>query len=215
MIKSPSWLAVLTSFLSLPAFAAPPPTYICPSAKAGDVAPTCAVKTACAVPTKATDMVRTSIDGKNQLWEPYSTLTATSAVANCSTGTWSTLAGLGIPLFSSTPTLPTALTPLTISWTAPTTNTDNSPLTDLASYNLYSAIGTVAPKLLATIKAPATSYATAPLAPGFYSFSVTAVNAAGAESDKSAIVSITLPLPIPLKPSPPSKPVAGSTPPAS
>lgn len=84
------------------------PVGMCPTAKTGDHAPSCSVATTCAVPTQATDMVRTIVPAVGQVWEPYATLTLGSAVTPCSGG-WSTLAAQGIPLFSSLP--PPVVTP--------------------------------------------------------------------------------------------------------
>ena len=69
----------------------------------------------------------------------------------------------------------------TITWTAPTTNKDGSPLTDLASYRLYRD-GT---KQGSDIAAPVTSVVTTTAClPGTYT--VTAVNAVGVESAPSS-----------------------------
>ncbi len=78
-----------------------------------------------------------------------------------------------------------------LSWTAPTTNTDGSALTNLASYKVYHAatsagVGTATPIV---VTAPATTYTVAGLAAGTRYFGVRAVNAAGVESDMSNVAS--------------------------
>ena len=72
----------------------------------------------------------------------------------------------------------------TASWTAPTTNEDGSPLTDLAGYRLYRCTATPCTRgagtLLATVTAPATSFA---LSHGWQGFlTVTAFDTSGNES---------------------------------
>ena len=76
-------------------------------------------------------------------------------------------------------------TTLDVSWTAPTTNTDGSPLTDLAGYRLYLAQGTASPcptTLFSTIT-PITAVTATGLTPQtLYTAQVTAVNSQGLES---------------------------------
>lgn len=108
-------VAVMALLVDLgPARAASTPrsTFICPTAKVGDSAPSCSPKQSCDIPTKGTDLVRTIVAGK-QVWEPYSTLAVTSSVVDCAgSGTWSNLGALGIPLFSATiPVTPPPVTP--------------------------------------------------------------------------------------------------------
>jgi hypothetical protein len=63
-----------------------------------------------------------------------------------------------------------------LSWTAPTHNTDGTPLTDLAGYRVYHNDQ--------VIPVTGTSYQFDALESGAHSFAVTAINAAGAESDR-------------------------------
>jgi hypothetical protein len=74
----------------------------------------------------------------------------------------------------------------TLSWTPPTTNTDGSPLTNLAGYRVYwgTTAGTY-PNSVTLSNAGLTSYVVSSLAPGTYHFAVAALNSAGAESAKS------------------------------
>ena len=81
----------------------------------------------------------------------------------------------------------------TLSWLAPTTDTDGAPLTDLAGYRIY--YGTSAAALSDTI--PLTSvglqtYVIPNLAPGTWYFAVKAVASTGVESALSVIVSKTI-----------------------
>ncbi|MDE2049686.1 MAG: fibronectin type III domain-containing protein [Gammaproteobacteria bacterium] len=80
-----------------------------------------------------------------------------------------------------------------MSWSAPTTNTDGSALTDLAGYQIY--YGTSATALTQSVNIPgaaATSYVLQNLAGGTWYFEVTAVTNSGAQSAPSAVVSKTV-----------------------
>jgi hypothetical protein len=82
----------------------------------------------------------------------------------------------------------------TLSWTPPTTNTDGSPLTNLAGYRIY--WGTAAgnyPNSVSLTNPGLTSYVVGNLVPGTYFFVATAVNSVGAESVFSAPASKTIP----------------------
>ena len=78
----------------------------------------------------------------------------------------------------------------TVNWTAPTTNTDGSALTNLASFRIY--YGTSASSL--SQKSDVTdntrrSATISPLTPGTWYFAVRAVNTSGTESDSSNVTS--------------------------
>jgi hypothetical protein len=78
----------------------------------------------------------------------------------------------------------------TLSWTAPTVNTDGSALTNLSGYRIY--YGTSAGALDQTIQLSGTgliTYVISNLSPATYYFALTAINSLGIESDKSNIVS--------------------------
>lgn len=78
----------------------------------------------------------------------------------------------------------------TLRWTAPTQNTDGSPLTNLAGYRIY--YGTSSTQLTQTIQlanAGLTTYVVRDLAPGTWYFAVAAYNSAGVESALSNIAS--------------------------
>ena len=72
----------------------------------------------------------------------------------------------------------------TASWTAPTTNEDGSPLTDLAGYRLYRCAVTPCTRgagaLIGTVAAPTTSFSIPHGSQGF--LTVTAVDTSGNES---------------------------------
>jgi hypothetical protein len=82
----------------------------------------------------------------------------------------------------------------TVNWTAPTTNTDGSALTDLAGYRI--AYGRAANQLdlsASVNNATVTTHTINNLTSGQWFFAVHAVNAAGAESDLSNVASKTIP----------------------
>lgn len=72
---------------------------------------------------------------------------------------------------------------VTLYWTAPTRNTDGSPLTDLAGYNIY--YGTRPGDYRSSIHLDnpgLTTYVVEYLQPDTYYFAMTAINSSGAES---------------------------------
>ncbi len=81
----------------------------------------------------------------------------------------------------------------TLSWVAPTENTDGTPLTDLAGYRVH--YGTSSDALTQTIDvsgATATSLIVTGLDPGTYYFAVTALTSSGQESAPSDTASKTI-----------------------
>jgi fibronectin type 3 domain-containing protein len=80
---------------------------------------------------------------------------------------------------------------VTLTWDAPTTNSDGSPLTDLNGYKIY--YGTSSGNYTEVIDiGNVTSYTIGNLSSGIYYFAVTAYNTSGNESDFSNEVSKTL-----------------------
>jgi Putative Ig domain len=76
----------------------------------------------------------------------------------------------------------------TLSWTAPTSNTDGSTLANLAGYRIL--YGTSASSLTNTIvinNASVTTYVVENLSPATWYFAITAVNSQGAESGNSNV----------------------------
>lgn len=83
----------------------------------------------------------------------------------------------------------------TLSWTAPTENDDNSPLTDLTGYIIH--YWDQAGQYSNTIYVgdpETTSYEVENLMPGTYYFAVTAINSDGGESAFSNMLEKTIPL---------------------
>lgn len=76
---------------------------------------------------------------------------------------------------------------VTVSWTAPTQNTDNSPLTDLAGFKVY--YGLSESDLSNVVNAIGNKLTIKDLTSDTYYFAVTAVNSLDVESDKSNVVS--------------------------
>ena len=142
-------------------------------------------------PATTADLVRTQVPA--QAWVPYSQLKPSSLVVRKTGGAWVQLSSITVTPTPTTgggsPTPPYS-TALSLSWQPPSTNSDLSPLTDLASYNVYSG-----GQLLGSVKVPTTKYTTSPLAVGTYTFTVTAVNSSGVESLPSGAVSYTVTAP--------------------
>jgi hypothetical protein len=82
---------------------------------------------------------------------------------------------------------------VTLSWQPPTENSDGTPLLDLRSYRIVygSQVGHYTTSIDID-NAGLTRYVVEGLAPGVYFFALVARNSAGAESDESAPVSVTL-----------------------
>lgn len=76
-----------------------------------------------------------------------------------------------------------------ISWTPPTLNTDNTPLTDLKGVSIR--YGTTTRDKKMNVEGGANSVPIGPLAPGTYTFTASAYNTAGAESQETGPVSYT------------------------
>ena len=82
---------------------------------------------------------------------------------------------------------------MTLTWTAPTQNTNGSALTDLAGYEIY--YGTSATSMQNKISIPTVgmlTYVVTNLSPGAWYFTVTAVNALGVQSGVSGTATATL-----------------------
>ena len=81
----------------------------------------------------------------------------------------------------------------TLSWTAPTQNTDGSPVTGLAGYHVYYGTDQSAPNQTVTVAgATATTYVVQGLAPGTYYFTVVAYNTLGVDSPDSNVAVKTI-----------------------
>lgn len=82
---------------------------------------------------------------------------------------------------------------VTINWTPPTENTNGSPLTNLAGYDIHygTSSGNLSKKIAVSNPGIAT-YVVSNLSAGRYYFAVAAVNSAGTESPLSSQVSATV-----------------------
>jgi len=81
----------------------------------------------------------------------------------------------------------------TLSWTAPTLDTNGSPLTNLAGYNLYyGKTSTTMTNIIAVNNPASGSYIIRNLAPGTWYFAVVAYNTQAVESPISNVVSTTM-----------------------
>jgi predicted phage tail protein len=122
----------------------------------------------------------------------------TSSPSTASTG--SAPASTSTPAAASTSPPPASSTPptatignVTLNWTPPTQNTDGTPLTNLAGYDIH--YGTASGKYTQTVTIDnpgIATYVVGNLSPGTYYFSVTAVNSQGTESPLSSEVSTTV-----------------------
>jgi hypothetical protein len=94
---------------------------------------------------------------------------------------------------------------INLSWTAPTQNTDNSPLTNLAGYWIYSGATGSPLTRLKQLGKDVTSYTATGYKTGDYSFTITALNTTGAESAQSSQAYVTVKIPVvPTVPNPPT-----------
>jgi hypothetical protein len=81
----------------------------------------------------------------------------------------------------------------TLTWVAPTTNTNGSPLKDLAGYYIYYGPSTdTLTQMITLVDAEATSYVVNGLASGTWYFAVQAYDSAGNRSALSNVASKTL-----------------------
>jgi hypothetical protein len=98
------------------------------------------------------------------------------------------------PAQASSSSLPAASSGgVTLNWTPPTENADGTPITNLTGYDIY--YGTASGDYSQTVSvsnAGIATYVVDNLTPGTYYFSVTAVNADGAQSPLSSEVTATV-----------------------
>lgn len=82
---------------------------------------------------------------------------------------------------------------VTLSWTAPTVNSDGKPVTDLAGYHVYYGTSEKTMTTVITVdKATSTDQVIGNLLPGTWYFAVSAYNSALVESEISTILPVTL-----------------------
>jgi len=117
------------------------------------------------------------------------------------------------PLLHAAPLLSDPAEGVTVSWVAPTENTDGTPLTDLAGFRIYCGADPSSLMLQTSIMNPSIDrYVIESLSAGTWYFAVTALDASGNESNLSDLTSIALdsgqlPTPAPVRP-PRSGPVS-------
>jgi hypothetical protein len=132
-------------------------------------------------------------------WARFNTTTGalTGTPNNTQAGTFSNItisvsngsASASLPAFSIVVDMGSA----TLSWSAPTRNTNGTPLTDLAGYTIY--YGTDPNDLTQTINVPmpsATSFEVSNLPPGTYYFAVAAYTSIGTQSEAASAGSKTI-----------------------
>ena len=132
------------------------------------------------------------LSGSPKSTDTGSTLNVVISVADGTAATAS-LAAFSITVTSTPPvTGPTSGT-ATVSWTAPTQNSNGTALTDLAGFNIYygSTAGSLNQKVQVD-NAQATSFVVNSLPQGTWYFAVTAYTTQGTESAQSAIGSKTI-----------------------
>jgi hypothetical protein len=103
-------------------------------------------------------------------------------------------AASGVASSSTTAAPPTATSgAVTLNWTPPTENTNGSPLTNLAGYNIHYGTASGDYSQTVSVSNPGlATYVVDNLGPGTYYFSVGAVSSSGAESPLSPEVSTTV-----------------------
>jgi hypothetical protein len=103
------------------------------------------------------------------------------------------VASAALATFTIQVTASTSYRAATISWAPPTTNTDNSPLTNLSGYRIY--YGTSASNLTQVLDLPnpgISSGVVENLAAGKWYFAVTSYNSSNVESERSNVTSKTI-----------------------
>lgn len=89
-------------------------------------------------------------------------------------------------------------------WTAPTANTDGTPVADIMGYNIYRGATCAALTVLNTALVSGLTYSDTNLAPGPYCYAISSVSKSEGESPQSSSITVQVPVPAPAsKPSPP------------
>lgn len=101
---------------------------------------------------------------------------------------------VSLAAFSLTVTAPAPGGSLRVDWTAPTQNTDGSPLTGLSGFRiLYGTSASTLTQSVVVAGAATRSHTVGSLSPGTYYFSVVATTSSGAESSPSAAATGVVP----------------------
>lgn len=137
-------------------------------------------------------------------WATFSTatgkLSGTPAAASVGTYASITIAASNgtktatLPAFSISVTAPVVTGTATLYWLPPTLTTTGEALTDLAGFKLYAGPSSGSQTQIAQLaNAATTSYAVSNLASGTWYFSISAYTNTGVESDRTGLVSTTIP----------------------
>ena len=133
-------------------------------------------------------------------WATFSLATGqlSGTPSSADVGTYSNV-GISATNGASTASLPSfSLTvaqggTVTLSWNVPTTNTNGTPLTDLAGYTIdYGTTSSALNQSVAVSNPAATAYTVQNLTSGTWYFAITAVTNSGTESALSNVVSTTV-----------------------
>jgi hypothetical protein len=135
-------------------------------------------------------------------WATFSSTTGqlTGTPSSANVGTYSAItisvsdgvSTSSLPAFAIAVTAPSSTGSVTLSWVAPTQNSDGSALTDLSGFRIY--YGTTASALSQTVSLSVgtLTYVMSNLKSGTWYFAIRAINAAGVESALSAVGSTTI-----------------------
>jgi hypothetical protein len=97
------------------------------------------------------------------------------------------------PPVAVVPPPPVALATATLSWAAPTKNSDGTPLTDLAGFHIHYGLTSTAMDSLVTVSDPAAlGYVISQLPPATYYFSVTSYTFSNVESVQLAPIAAAI-----------------------
>jgi Putative Ig domain len=136
-------------------------------------------------------------------WAQFSISTGTlsGTPSSSNVGTFSNIvisvsdgqASAALPAFSIQVSAQAAAGSATLSWVAPTTNTDGSPLTDLAGFLInYGTSATNLNQQITVSSATATGYTVTGLGAGTWYFTVSAYTTVGTQSAPSNVASTTI-----------------------
>lgn len=134
-------------------------------------------------------------------WATFSTTTGRLSGTPATTGAFANIVirvsdgttSVSLPAFTITANS-TALGSATLSWQAPTENTDGSTITDLAGYRIvYGTSAGALNRIIEVTNPSVTSYVVDQLTSATWYFAVKAYSASGAESSQSNVASKTIP----------------------